>query len=705
VSIHTIISSLCATVLLAGPVIAVGDEVQETENESTPSDFGAGAATPETHSKSEPGAPDVRANSSSPRYQIDSRALVGASLVRVLRDARALDFAVKAKIYPEDPDSMFVTLRGGGISVYDVSARDAPRLRSRWDTAADVEGQDRLGDLLVVVARSGALLTFDVSDPDRVRHLATVELATDPGLVGTVIAKVMEFFAGGPFRALHTKLYHASDGRLYALVTATASGELIAVDVTDPKRPVQVGALQTGVQFIEGIYVHREHAFVGGFGYSEIYLAIDVSNPRKMSVVRSLSDATYRQMVSEMNPDHPDLLYVALWNDFGGLAVFDVADPADFRPLGSLVRSDLARSNRVKLHGNLAFLPLEQEPGGFAVVDVTDPTSPGIVSLVRGIRGISTPYTLAVNRDHLYVFGSEEAAMAVFRLERGEPELAFARWNFGTGDDEALVGGRAADRGHGLLRYLDADTSGKRATRSQTTAGVDRGIGYLEFRPAGDWKPHNGLALDHGLAHTHYGRLPGYTLVWDVSVPGDGFETNGCFWENLAACNDIPLYQLDRTNREDARLFLKVGATPQSRHGFVGKAGDSNGGSGLEGYAEGIQPDTWHRIALVVDLARKEAGASIYLDGDLVREVTRIDYEKFASVAEGDPGASVPVRNGFLLLADNDGEMGAPVRIGGLLFVNRAYDADEVASLGPPGSQGIPPPREEGLIRDAPRAR
>jgi hypothetical protein len=303
------------------------------------------------------------------------------------------------------------------------------------------------------------------------------------------------------------------------------------------------------------------------------------------------------------------------------------------------------------------------------------------------------PYTLVVNRDHLYVFGSEEAAMAVFRLERGEPELAFARWNFGVGDDEALVEGREADRGKGLLRYLDADHGGEHATRSQTATGVDGEIGYLEIRPAGDWKPQNGFALDHGLAHTYYGRLSGYTLVWDVSVPGDGFEPNGCFWENVATCDDIPLYQLDRANRDDARLFLKVGATLQSRNGFVGKAGDSNGGDGLGGYSEGILPDTWHRIALVVDLAREEAGASIYLDGDLVREVARIDYEKFASVAEGDPDTTVPVRNGFLLFADDDGEMSAPVRIGGLLFVNRAYAADEVASLGAPDSQGIPPPR------------
>jgi len=700
-----IVSSLCATALLAAAGITSGDEVRETANESVTSDVGAGTGTSATRSESEPGAPESPAPPPSLRHPIDPRPLLGVSLVSVLRDPRALDFAVQAKIYPEDPDSMFVTLRGGGVSVYDVSTPDAPRLRCRWDTDTDVEGQDRRGDLLAVVARSGALLTFDVSDPDRIRHLSTLKLTINPGLVGAVTAGALDLFGGGPFQALHTKLYRAPDGRVYALVTATASGELIAVDATDPQHLAQVGALQTGVQLIEGITVHRDHAFVGGFGFSEVYRAIDVSNPREMRVVASLSDAVHRQMVSEMKPYHPDRLYAALWSDPGGLAVFDVEEPASFRSLGYLVRRDLARSNRVKLLDDIAFLPLEQEPGGFAAVDVTEPRSPRIVALVRGIRGISTPYTLAVNRDHLYVFASKEATMAVFHLERGEPALAFARWNLGPGDDEALAGGRAADRGRGLLRYLDAGASGAQATRERTTAGVDGEIGYLEFRPAGDWTPRNGVVLEHGLAHTFYGRLPAYTLVWDVSVPGEGFGLNGCFWASLATCNDIPLFQPDRTNRDDARLFLKVGSTLRSRNGFVGKDGALLGGNGLGGYAGGIRPDTWHRIALVVDLARAEADAAVYLDGALVRQASAIDYEKFGAVAEGDPEATVPVRDGFLLLADDDGDFGAPVRVASLLFVNRAYSADEIASLGPPGPGGIPSPREKSLDPAPRRAR
>ncbi|MDJ0865281.1 MAG: hypothetical protein QNK03_04165 [Myxococcota bacterium] len=641
--------------------------------------------------------PDTRAAAAP--GEADARPLVGASLVRVLRDARTLDFAVKARIYPEDRRSMFVTTRRSGLSVWDVAVPGAPRLRAHWDGADDVEGQDRDGDLLVVVARKGELHTFDVRDPDEPRHLGSLALATSPGPAQAIAGKVL-VAAGNPFRALHTKLHRRSDGSRVALVTAPSSRELLAVNVDDPTKPVQVGAVDTGVQLVEGISVHRDHAFVGGFGRSDVYKAVDVSDPTAMRVVASLSDRRYRQMVSATSPRHPDLLYAALWDDPGGLGIFDVRDPPRFRELGAIVRGELAASNRVKLWDHLAFLPLEQEPGGFAVVDVGDPRDPRLVSIVRGVRDVTVPYTLAVSGDHLYLFGSREASMAVFRLERAEPEISFALWNLGPGDADAIAEGRDADRGQGALRFLDA-TRAETSTRARTGAGEEGGIGYVWIAPAGRWKRENGIVLQHDLAHTFYGTLPAYTVVWDLQVPGDSFALNGCFSRNLVACEDVPLLQLDRDNRRDAELFLKVGATPRSKNGFVGQGGGPlRGTGGLGGYAAGIRPDTWHRVAFVVDLRRETGQASIYVDGKLVHEADGIDFERFGSVAEGDPQSDGPVRDGFLLFADEDGEMTAPVRLASLLFVNRAYDADEVGALGPPGPEGIPAPRARPVASD-----
>ena len=52
------ISSLCATALLAAPLIAYSDEGRETEDESAA--FGAGAGMAAARSEAEPGAPDAR---------------------------------------------------------------------------------------------------------------------------------------------------------------------------------------------------------------------------------------------------------------------------------------------------------------------------------------------------------------------------------------------------------------------------------------------------------------------------------------------------------------------------------------------------------------------------------------------------------------------------------------------------------------------
>lgn len=342
----------------------------------------------------------------------------GATWLEVLEDPIALAHAVKSKIYPEDPGTMYVTLRGGGVSVFDVSNPSTPVLRTRWDSEEDVEGQDRRGDLLVVVARRGALLTFDVSRPDRITLRGRLELETHSGRFGRLVRRLVQRFTG-PFVALHVKLYDAADGRRYALVTATATGEILAVDVTEPARPKQVGQIHADVQLIEGIYVHRDHAFVGGFGWSDVFRAVDVSNPSRMRIVHTLEDESYCQMVSEMSGDHPDLLYAALWGDPGGLGVFDVSDPPHFRLVGRLLMPELGHANRVKLQDDRAFLPLEADPGGFAILDVGNPVAPALVRLVTGIPGISMPYTLEVNRDHLYVFGSREPKMAVFRLDRG----------------------------------------------------------------------------------------------------------------------------------------------------------------------------------------------------------------------------------------------------------------------------------------------
>ena len=61
-----------------------------------------------------------------------------------------LYYAAESRNYPEDPDTLFVTMRGGGVKVFDISEPAQLKAVSQWHTDRAVEGQDRVGDLMVV---------------------------------------------------------------------------------------------------------------------------------------------------------------------------------------------------------------------------------------------------------------------------------------------------------------------------------------------------------------------------------------------------------------------------------------------------------------------------------------------------------------------------------------------------------------------------
>lgn len=334
-----------------------------------------------------------------------------------VRSDPSLDFVVKSRIYPEEPESMVLTLRGGGISIMDVTDPSDPTLLARALEGQDVEGQDRVGDLLVVVARNGCLFTLDVSDSSNPQVLSELVLVTGPDLLNSLAATFLNTFGGGPFTALHTVLHTAPDGRLIAFVTATASAEVIAIDVSNPLHPIQVGSVSTDVTFIEGIEIVHDVAWVGGFGNAHLYSGIDVSMPEQMEVIEELEHPWFHQMVPAIDPAHPDLLFAAMWGDPGGLAIFDTTIPGQLEPVALLGDTALAKSNRVKIDGDLAWLPLEQTPGGIAAIDIATPSHPELVTWQVDVPGVTKPYTAQPHEGFLYLFGTEEASMAIFEID------------------------------------------------------------------------------------------------------------------------------------------------------------------------------------------------------------------------------------------------------------------------------------------------
>lgn len=94
----------------------------------------------------------------------------------LLTDHARLNYVVQAKIYDEAPSELVTTSRGSGpyvgggainasVSVLSLGTDGSARIMSHWAAPTAVEGQDRLGSLLVVVdIGRGGLFTFNASD-------------------------------------------------------------------------------------------------------------------------------------------------------------------------------------------------------------------------------------------------------------------------------------------------------------------------------------------------------------------------------------------------------------------------------------------------------------------------------------------------------------------------------------------------------------
>lgn len=339
---------------------------------------------------------------------IGNSSIIELKVVKTITHDRDLNYVLRSIIYPEDPNTMFLTLRGGGISTYDVSYPANPTLLTHWDEVPcrHVEGQDRIDNLLVVTDISrGGLFLFDVSDPAILVQLTYLNLE-------------------GIDNVLHTRIYRAND-KMYALfsggfhfITGEPSDLFGAVDITDPKNPFFVSKMNTGISGTEGITIKGNYAFLGGFA-STIFSVIDLSDPANMEIVKTLDEPHYCQMVSEIGDD--GILYAALWgglySDKGGLAAFDVSDPMNIHELSHVFNKDMAKANRVNIQGDYVFMPLEFENGGgVAIVDRTNPMKLLHVKTVIDIPKVSKPYCLAIKQDYLYLFSSKTNSMVVMQI-------------------------------------------------------------------------------------------------------------------------------------------------------------------------------------------------------------------------------------------------------------------------------------------------
>lgn len=220
----------------------------------------------------------------------------------------------------------------------------------------------------------------------------------------------------------------------------------------------------------------------------------------------------------------------------------------------------------------------------------------------------------------------------------------------------------SAAQGAGALRYHDPDGTGWGA--ADTVFGTASGLG-LPAMSGGDASvmrfpacaPRQGYRIDHGAdPNGPYGetqnRVSNFTLILDVLYP----SASSAQWRGL--------YQTDLNNADDAEFY--VDDMPENRLGTRGI------------YHGSIQPDTWHRVAIVMQAAPGEGKCQRFIDGRFVGGI-------------GSTGSGLDLRwslaDAFLLFADDNNET-APGYVSSVRFVDRALTFGEMEALGGPHADG-----------------
>ena len=148
--------------------------------------------------------------------------------------------------------------------------------------------------------------------------------------------------------------------------------------------------------------------------------------------------------------------------------------------------------------------------------------------------------------------------------------------------------------------------------------------------------------------------LTSFTLVWDLNIDVAQDQTFG------------GLFQSDAANGSDAELFLR-------------SEGDGTYSLGISGLYQGSVPaSTWTRVAITAeDQGGGQTRLSKYIDGVLVG-TQNIATSRY----------TISKDNGFLLMADNDGET-LVGKLAGFALVDKALAAGDIAALGNSAGGGI----------------
>lgn len=277
----------------------------------------------------------------------------GAAATGVITPVGALPAASPALDVAYAGGYAYIAAHARGVHIVDVTDPAKPRLAGTAGTAGAAYDVAVADNRLYVAAWSAGLEVHDISDPAAPRRLgaAPTRANAQAVAVGDGVAYVGDWSA-------------VVDG-------PDPEFGVVALDVTDPARPREIGHLNTpgwaGDLMLDG----RTLFVADGPGGLRVLDVADPAAPREIGAIPTA--------VRAYGIDHAaGRVYVA--DNAGGLRIVDVADPTAPADLGALTFGAGAAYG-VAVGGDRAWVAIADgggpaDPGRVALVDVSDPRRP-----------------------------------------------------------------------------------------------------------------------------------------------------------------------------------------------------------------------------------------------------------------------------------------------------------------------------------------
>lgn len=274
-----------------------------------------------------------------------------------------------------DGNTLYLTLRGHRIHVYDITQKDKPMFLTKLDLSYPVKQEEAdpppgylmtYGKYAYVANGHRGVAVLDVSNPAKPRYLRQVYLDGRYTSFITVYKNILDV---------------QTADRIYLL------------DISEPSKPVLVksfkgfgGYLTTGFSGGKGIFT------TGRSGFHLVDLTKNLFTP---SVLGSYTDTqTARAVYADKN-----VLYLA--NGSGGLKIYDLADPGSPQLLRTV--GALGYANAVALSSNYAFVP--EGIAGISIINVSHPRKAAVETFFD-LENVS--WNIAVANNRAYIASSEQ---------------------------------------------------------------------------------------------------------------------------------------------------------------------------------------------------------------------------------------------------------------------------------------------------------